>query len=74
MTWLLRDFSSDTFTSGFDSVGSNKFAFSCKSRALFMRPVSTDFSKFFFKIGSHGIIHIFKNYFTIIFLVFNFQE
>ena len=31
------------------------------------------FSNFFIKIGSHGTIHKFKNYFTTVFLVFNFQ-
>ena len=34
---------------------------------------STDFSKFLFKIGFHGSIHTFKNYFAIVFFVFNFQ-
>ena len=32
---------------------------------------SIDFGKFFFKTGSHGTIHIFKNYFTTVFLVFS---
>ena len=41
------------------------------SRALFTRPISTDFNKFFFKTKSHGIIHTFKNYFATIFSVFN---
>ena len=36
-----------------------------------MRPVSTDFIKFFFKIRSYGTIHTFKNYFVTVFLVFN---
>ena len=31
------------------------------------------FSNFFIKIGSHGTIHTFKNYFATVFLVFNFQ-
>ena len=38
---------------------------------LFTGLVSTNFSKFFFKTRSHGIIHTFKNYFVIVFLVFN---
>ena len=41
------------------------------SRALFMRPVSMDFSNFFFKTKSHGTIYIFKNYFVTGFSVFN---
>ena len=45
--------------------------FLCGSRALFMGPASTDFNKFFFKIGLHGTIHTFKNYFVIMFSVFN---
>jgi len=32
------------------------------------------FSKNNFKIGSHGTIHISKNYFVIVFSVFNFQQ
>ena len=47
--------------------------FLCGSHALFIRPTSTDFSKFFFKTGSHGTIHTFKNYFTTVFSVFSFQ-
>ena len=43
------------------------------SHALFMGPASTDFSKFFFKIGSHDTIHTFKNYFVTVFSVFSFQ-
>ena len=31
------------------------------------------FSNFFIKIGFHGTIHTFKNYFATVFLVFNFQ-
>ena len=30
-------------------------------------------TKFFIKNRSHGTIYIFKNYFTIVFLIFNFQ-
>ena len=36
-----------------------------------MGPVSTDFNKFFFKTGSHGTIHTFKNHFATVFSVFN---
>ena len=32
------------------------------------------FSHFFIKNGTYDIIHTFKNYFTIIFLVFSFQQ
>ena len=31
------------------------------------------FSNFFIKNGSHGTIHLFKNYFVIVFSVFSFQ-
>ena len=49
-----------------------RFAFFfCGSRALFTGPISTNFSKFFFKIGSHSTINTFKNYFVTVFLVFN---
>ena len=34
----------------------------------------TFFSKIFIKNGSHNTIHIFKNYFTTVFLVFSFQQ
>ena len=40
---------------------------------FFTGSVGTDFSKFFFKIGSHGTIHTLKNYFTTVFSVFSFQ-
>ena len=43
--------------------------FLCGSCALFTRPVSTNFSKFFFKTGSHGTIYIFKNYFATVFSI-----
>ena len=33
-----------------------------------------EFSKIFIKIGSHSIIHIFKNYFVTIFLVFSNKQ
>ena len=45
--------------------------FFCESCALFTEFASMDFSKFFFKIGFHGIIHTFKNYFTTVFSVFS---
>ena len=48
-----------------------RLAFFCGSCALFMRSVSTDFSKSNFKIGSHNTIHTFKNYFVTVFLVFS---
>ena len=35
-------------------------------------PQTYFFNKIFIKNGSHDTIHIFKNYFVIIFLVFNF--
>ena len=46
-------------------------AFLCGSRALFMGPASTYFSKFFFKTRSHDTIHTFKNYFVTVFSVFS---
>ena len=39
--------------------------------ALFMKLASMDFNKFFFKIGSHGTIYTFKNYFATVFSVFS---
>ena len=42
-------------------------------RALFTDPQILLFSNFFIKNGSHGTIHIFKNYFVTMFSVFNFQ-
>ena len=38
-----------------------------------MGPVNTEFSKYNFKTESHGTIHIFKNYFVIVFSVISFQ-
>ena len=40
---------------------------------FFTGSASMDFSKFFFKTGTHDTIHIFKNYFTTVFSVFSFQ-
>ena len=37
----------------------------------FTGPTSIEFNKIFIKTGSHGTIHIFKNYFTTVFSVFN---
>ena len=42
------------------------------SRKLFMKPISTKKRKSNFKIRFYDTIHILKNYFTIIFLIFNF--
>ena len=53
---------------------SGRWAFTfnfCRFRALFMGPTSLKFSNFNFKIGSHGIIYTFKNYFATVFSVFN---
>ena len=36
-------------------------------------PQTSLFNNFFIKNGSHGTIYTFKNYFAIVFLVFNFQ-
>ena len=47
------------------------FFFFFRSRILFTRLTSMEFSNFFFKIGSHGTIHTFKNYFIIVFSVFS---
>ena len=46
-------------------------AFFSGFRALFIRPRSTFFSKNNFKTGSYGTFNTFKNYFTIVFLVFS---
>ena len=43
----------------------------CGSYALFTGPTSTFLIKFFFKIGSYDTIYTFKNYFAIMFSVFN---
>ena len=48
------------------------FSIVCGSYALFTDPQNSFFSNFFIKNGSYGIIHTFKNYFTIVFSVFNF--
>ena len=37
-------------------------------------PQTSLFSNFFIKNGSYGTIYIFKNYFTIVFSVFSFQQ
>ena len=50
------------------------WCFSSASRALFTEPTNLFFNKIFIKNGSYGTIYIFKNYFSIIFLVFNFQQ
>ena len=42
------------------------------SRILFRGFTSTEFSKIFIKTESHNTIYTFKNYFVIIFLIFNF--
>ena len=52
----------------------NGLCFLCGFHALFTRPASTDFSKFFFKMGSHGTIHTFKNNFAIMFSVFSNKQ
>ena len=44
-----------------------RLAFFCESRALFAGPANTESDKINFKIGSHGIIHTFKNYFAALF-------
>ena len=41
-------------------------------RALFMKLTNLFFNKIFIKNESHDIIHTFKNYFSIMFLIFNF--
>ena len=41
---------------------------------LFVGPASTKKCKFNFKIGSHGTIHIFKNYFATMFTVFSNKQ
>ena len=37
-------------------------------------PQTSLFNNFCIKNGSHSAIHIFKNYFTTVFLVFSFQQ
>ena len=50
------------------------FFFFCGSRALFTGSTNMDFSKFFFKIGSYGTIHTFKNYFATVFSIFSNKQ
>ena len=47
--------------------------FFCGSRVLFTRPANTEKCKSNFKTVFHGTIHTFKNYYAIVFSVFNFQ-
>ena len=49
--------------------------FNCEQciRTLFMDPQISLFINFFIKNGFHGTIHIFKNYFAIVFFSFQFQ-
>ena len=47
--------------------------FLCRSCALFMGPVSSDFKRKKIKTKSHSTTHTFKNYFATIFSVFSFQ-
>ena len=47
------------------------YFFLCRSHVLFTGLVNTDFSKFFFKTGSHDTIHTVKNYFVTVFSVFS---
>jgi len=64
----------------FTSVKTSTFAFYLSqlvcffsgSCALFTGPTSTFFNKNKFKTGSHDTIHKFKDYFAIVFSVFNF--
>ena len=44
-----------------------------KFHTLFIKLISTEFNKIFIKTRSYNTIYIFKNYFTIIFLIFNLQ-
>ena len=47
------------------------FGVLCGSHILFTGFASTDFSKIFFKTGSHDTIHTFKNYFATVFSIFS---
>ena len=49
------------------------FAFFWGPMALFMGPPNSVKCRFLGKFGSHSIIHIFTNYFVIVFLAINFQ-
>ena len=66
--FFIHAFQGDKFT-----VHALQQHYSCTVAALFMRPIATLFKKYI-KNGSHGTIHIFKNYFTIVFSVFNFRK
>ena len=62
LQWNLSTFVFCIFSNGFYGYG-----------VLFMGPMNTEFNKFYFKIESHGSIHIFKNYFVTVFSVISFQ-
>ena len=57
----------------FDTKISIEIALFSGSRALFLGLTTSFFNKIFIKNRFHGTIHIFKNYFTTVFLIFNFQ-
>ena len=52
----------------------NGLRFLCGSHVLFAGPITTDFSKFFFKTGLHSTIHTFKNYFATMFSILNNKQ
>ena len=56
-----------------DFIADARLRFLCGSHTLFTKFASTFFNKNNFKIGFHSTIHTFKNYFIIVFSIFNFQ-
>ena len=44
------------------------------THVMFMGSKNSLFNNFFIKNGSHNTIHIFKNYFVTVFLIFNFSK
>ena len=73
---LMVKFSKFTFSVSLDGIENNphlNLVFFFASHALFMGPANTKKHKFCFKTGSHDTIHIFKNYFAIVFSLISFQ-
>ena len=71
LLWLLFMHGAWTIAAKFNL--SNNFQPISAHRALSTDPQISLFCNFFIKNRSHGTIHIFKNYFATVFLIFSFQ-